>query len=471
MKKTKIIATAGPASESKDILRKMILNGMDIVRVNMAHASREFLKKIVTTLDELNKELDKTVSVMVDIEGPSVKIGHLDGGHAYLNKGDKIRIYEDEVIGNSTRFNINYEYLLEDVKVNTTLKINDGLVELLVIDKGHDYLLCEVIEGGYIEEGRKVSILGIKLNLPFITKKDKEDILYASKLHVDYLALSFVSTHEDVLEVNDLLINSNDSHMTIISKIENAYALDDLDEIIKVSDGIMVARGDLGVELPIERIPGIQKIIINKCHYLGKVSVVATEMLSSMEEKVRPTRAEVSDVANAVLDGVDAVMLSGETTIGRFPKEVVETLSKILETEEEEMNYFELQNKASRTERQDTTGAIAYSTVECASKLKINLIVTPTMTGYTARKLSRFKPTSNILAMSPDIDTVKSLNIYYGVYPVLIDNVKTFDGMMSLARKKAKEVFKLEEKEKIIITGGYPFKEVKHTNFMKIEEL
>ena len=194
-------------------------------------------------------------------------------------------------------------------------------------------------------------------------------------------------------------------------------------------------------------------------------------MLSSMEEKVRPTRAEVSDVANAVLDGVDAVMLSGETTIGRFPKEVVETLSKILETEEEEMNYFELQNKASRTERQDTTGAIAYSTVECASKLKINLIVTPTMTGYTARKLSRFKPTSNILAMSPDIDTVKSLNIYYGVYPVLIDNVKTFDGMMSLARKKAKEVFKLEEKEKIIITGGYPFKEVKHTNFMKIEEL
>lgn len=471
MKKTKIIATVGPASESKETLKEMFLSGMDIIRVNMTHASHEFLKKIVDTVNELNKELNKNVSVMVDLNGPSLKIGHLDGGHAYLNKGDKIRIYEEEVIGNSTRFQIDYKYLLEDVKVNTTLKTNDGLVELLVIEKGNDYLLCEVIEGGLIEENRKITIIGARLNLPFISKEDKEDILYASKLHVDYLALSFVSTHEDVLEINDLLINSNDSHMTIISKIENAHALDDLDEIINVSDGIMVARGDLGIELPIERIPGIQKIIINKCNHLGKVSIVATEMLSSMEENIRPTRAEVSDVANAVLDGVDAVMVAGETTIGRFPKQVIETLSKILEAEEEEMNYLLLQNNASRTEKQDTTGAIAYSVIECAKKLKSKIIVAPTMSGYTARKLSRFKPNAIILAMSPDIDTVKSLNIYYGIYPVLIDNIKTFDGILSLARKKASELIEDKEGEKIIITGGYPFKEVKHTNFMKIEEL
>lgn len=471
MKKTKIIATAGPASESKKILKEMMKANMDIVRVNMSHASHEFLKKIVDTVDELNKELNKNVSVMVDLNGPSVSVGHIEGGHAYLNKGDKIRLYEDEIIGNSTRLCINYKYLLEDVKVNTTLKINDGLVELLVIDKGHDYLLCEVVEGGLVEEGKKVNILGLKLNLPFISKKDKEDILYASKLHVDYLALSFVSTHEDVLEVNDLLINIDDSHMSIISKIENPLALDEIDEIINVSDGIIVARGDLGVELPIERIPGIQKIIINKCHHLGKVSVVATEMLSSMEEKIRPTRAEVSDVANAVIDGVDAVMVSGETTTGRFPIEVIETLSKILETEEEEMNYFNLRSNATRTEKQDTTGAIAASVVECSSKLRASLIVTPTMSGYTARKLSRFRPNALVLAMSPDIDTVKSLNIYYGIYPVLIENTKTFDGMMAQAKKKASEIIKDKEGKKIIITGGYPFKEAKHTNFMKIEEL
>lgn len=470
MKKTKIIATSGPASDNKEVIKEMIESGTDIIRVNMAYASHDFLEKINKTVSELNKELNKNVSIMVDISGPSVKIGHIDGKGAYLNKSDKIRIYEDAVIGNSTRFNVDYKYLLEDVKVNTTLKINDGLVELLVIDKGHDYLLCEVIEGGYIEEGAKINIVGLKLNMPFLTEKDKEDILYASKLHVDYLALSHVSTHEDVLEVNDLLINYNDSHMTLISKIESAYALDDLDEIIKVSDGVMVARGDLGVELPIERIPGVQKIIIKKCHYLGKVSILATEMLSSMEERVRPTRAEVSDVANAVLDGVDAVMLSGETTVGRYPKEVVTTLARILETEEEEMNYFELQSDASRTERQDTTGAIAYSVVEASKKLRAKAIVTPTMSGYTARKISRFRPNAIILAMSPDIDTVKSLNIYYGVYPVLINNVKSFDEMISVAKSKAAKELSLKD-EKIIITGGYPLKEVKHTNFMKIEEL
>ena len=259
--------------------------------------------------------------------------------------------------------------------------------------------------------------------------------------------------------------------MTIISKIENAYAMDDLDEIIKVSDGIIVARGDLGVELPLERIPGIQKQIINKCHYLNKVSIVATEMLSSMEESVRPTRAEVSDVANAVIDGVDAVMLTGETTIGRYPEEVLSMMSKILETAEDDINYYDFLDRAYRTEKQDTTGSIAFSVVDCANRLKASCIVAPTMSGYTARKLSRFRPMCPILAMSPDVETVQSLNIYYGVYPIVIENTKSFDKMLEIAKEKATKIFKLEEGERIIITGGYPFREVKHTNFMKIEDL
>lgn len=471
MKKTKIIATIGPASDNKDIVKNMILNGMDVARVNMSHSSHEFLKHVVDIIDELNKELHMNVSVMIDTNGPSVQIGHIEGGHAYLNTGDKIRVYTEPIIGNSTRFSVSYPHFLEEVKVNTTLKINDGLVELLVIDKGHDYLLCEVVVGGLVEEYKKINTIGVKLNIPFLSEKDKEDILFASKLKVDFIALSFVSTHEDVLEVNDLLINTEDAHMTIISKIENAYAMDDLDEIIHVSDGVMVARGDLGVELPLERIPGIQKQIINKCHYLSKVSIVATEMMASMEESARPTRAEVSDVANAVLDGVDAVMLTGETTIGRYPTEVLSMMSKILESAEEDSNYFDFQSRAYRTEKQDTTGSIAFSVVDCANRLKATCIVAPTMSGYTARKLSRFRPTCPILAMSPDVETVQSLNIYYGVYPIVIDETKSFDKMMELAKKKATEIFHLEEGERIIITGGYPFKEVKHTNFMKIEDL
>lgn len=471
MKKTKVIATIGPVSDNKDIIKQMILNGMDVARVNMSHSSHTFLKHVVDIIDELNKELHTNVSVMIDTNGPSVQIGHIDGEHTYLNTGDKIRIYSSPIIGNSTRLSVSYPHFIEEVKVNTTLKINDGLVELLVIDKGHDYLLCEVVVGGLVEEYKKINTIGVKLNIPFLSEKDKEDILFASKLKVDFIALSFVSTHEDVLEVNDLLINTEDAHMTIISKIENAYAMDDLDDIVHVSDGVMVARGDLGVELPLERIPGIQKQIINKCHYLSKVSIVATEMMASMEEATRPTRAEVSDVANAVLDGVDAVMLTGETTIGRYPIEVLSMMSKILESAEEDSNYFDFQNRAYRTEKQDTTGSIAFSVVDCANRLKATCIVAPTMSGYTARKLSRFRPTCPILAMSPDVETVQSLNIYYGVYPIVIDETKSFDKMMELAKKKATEIFHLEEGERIIITGGYPFKEVKHTNFMKIEDL
>lgn len=471
MKKTRIIATIGPASDHKETIKNMILNGMDVARVNMSHSSHEFLKHVVDVINELNKELNTNVSIMVDTNGPSIQIGHFEGGHAYLNTGDKIRIYIDPIIGNNTRFTVSYPGFLEEVKVNTTLKINDGLVELLIIDKGQDYLLCDVVKGGLVEDGKKINVIGTKLGIPFLTKKDKEDILYASKLKVDFIALSFVSTHEDVLEVNDLLIDTDDAHMTIISKIENAYAMDDLDEIIRVSDGVMVARGDLGVELPLERIPGIQKQIINKCHYLSKVSIVATEMLSSMEESVRPTRAEVSDVANAVIDGVDAVMLTGETTIGRYPTEVLSMMSKILESAEEDMNYYDFLDRAYRTEKQDTTGSIAYSVVECANRLKAACIVAPTMSGYTARKLSRFRPTCPILAMSPDVETVQSLNVYYGVYPIVIENTKSFDRMMEISKQKATEIFHLENGERIIITGGYPFKEVKHTNFMKIEDL
>lgn len=471
MKKTKIIVTIGPSSKDAVVLRNLIISGMDVARINLTHASHDFCRDVVKKINNLNKELNKNVSIMFDLKGPDITVSKFAGGSAYLNTGDKIRIYMDEILGDSTKFSTNYPNLINEVKTNTIIKLNDGLIELNVLEKNLNYLLCEVIHGGFIEDNKGVNIIDTNLKMTFLTEKDKKDIELANELNIDYLALSLVKNLEDVLQVNDLLINLNNDHIGVIAKVENEQAVEDIDEIIKNSDAIMIARGDLGVELPLERIPRIQKMIINKCHLYGKVSIVATEMMSSMENAIRPTRAEVSDVANAVLEGVDAVMLSGETTIGKYPVETLETMTKIIETSENDQDYDNFLDISMRTEKQDITGSVAYSSVDSAKRLKCKAIVTPTMSGYTARKISRFRPSCPVLALTPEIETVKSLNLYYGIYPLLIENNKSFDKIMEISKAKAKEKFSLNENDKIIITGGYPFKEVKHTNFMRIEEI
>ncbi len=470
MKKTKIIATIGPASKKEDILEKMILSGMDIARINMAHATHDFCKDIVKKINKINEKLDTNVSVMLDLKGPNITVGKFSKGKAFLHQGDKIRLYNQKMVGDHTKLSVSYEHFVEEVKIGSIIHLNDGLVELEVLDKDYDNLLCEVKKEGEVFDNKSVNVLNTKLNIPFLSEKDKEDIRLACKLNVDFLALSFVSSYEDVIRINDILIEQDNDHIAIIPKIENEQSFEDIDDILKISDGIMIARGDLGAEIPMERIPGIQKIIINKCHTAGKVSIVATEMMSTMENASRPTRAEVSDVANAVIEGVDVVMLSGETTIGKYPIDTLRTMSKIVESAEQDIDYYDFLDKTMRTEKQDITGSIAYSVVDCSSRLKCAFIVTPTITGHTAKKISRFHPKAIIIALSPDIDTVKELNMYYGIYPVLIDELKSFDEIMIRSKEIAKKILK-EEKGKIIITGGYPFSEVKHTNFMKIEEL
>lgn len=470
MKKTKIIATIGPSSKDEATIKEMILSGMDIARINMKHASQKFATNIIKMINKLNDELDTNVGIMLDLKGPDLTVDKFNGGTAYFTKGTKIRIYNDCVLGDSTKFSVGCKDFVKKIKVNTTIKLNDGMIELLVVDKQEDYLICNVVVGGFIEDNKGVNIKNSPINLPYLSNKDIDDIKFASKMNVDFLGLSFVSSSEDVLKVNDLLIELNNAHISIISKIENQDAIDDIDDIIENSDGIIVARGDLGVEIPMERVPGIQKQVISKCHRFGKVSMVSTEMLVSMKNNVRPTRAEVNDVANAVLDGVDCVMLSGETTIGRYPVAVVDTMSKIIESTEEDLNYYEFLDKTMRTEKQDISGNISYSTVECADRLKCKFIIVPTMSGYTAKKISRFRPKCPIIALSPDKEVVKELSMYYGIYSINIGDVKTFDKMMKVVHDTAINLGS-NSGDKVIITGGYPFKEVRHTNFMKIEEI
>ena len=471
MKKTKVIATIGPASKDESVLRALINAGMNVARINMTHSSHQFAEDVIKRIRKIDKELGKNTGILIDLKGPDITVNSFEGGSAYLNTGDKIRIYDDDtLIGDETKFSVSYNYFVRDIKTGTTIKLNDGLLELLVLEKGPDYLLCEVKVGGFIENYKGVNVINTHLNIPFLSKKDKEDIKFADKMNADFLALSFVSSYEDVLEVNDYLIDIENDRLSLISKIENELAVEDLDNIISNSDGIMIARGDLGVELPMERVPGIQKKIISKCHMEGKYSIVATEMMSSMETIIRPTRAEVSDVANAILDGIDVVMLSGETTVGKYPVETLETMVKIIEATELDVNYYGFLDTAMRTENQDITGTIAYNVVLSADKMKAKLIMAPTMTGYTARRISRFRPMCPIIALSPDEKVIKNLSVYYGIYPILIGKITTFDKMLEKINDIVKELG-LKQNDKYLITGGYPFNEVKNTNFMKIEEI
>ena len=470
MKKTKIVATIGPSSKDIETLRQMILSGMDIARINMKHSDHKFATDIIKKINKLNEELNSNTSIMIDLQGPDLTVGKFEGGTAYFTKGTKIRIYDKDIVGDSTKFSVNYKDFVKKVKVNTTIKLADGMIELLVVDKLEDCLICEVITGGFIEDNKGVNVSNCYLDIPFLNKKDLDDIVFASKMNIDYIALSFVSSSDDVLKVNDLLIELNNSHMSIISKIETEGAINELDSIIENSDGVMVARGDLGVEIPLERVPGIQRLVINKCHRYGKVSLVSAEMMMSMETNIRPSRAEVNDVATAVLDGVDAVVLSGETTIGKYPVKTIDTMSKIIESTELDLNYYEFIDRTMRTEKQDISGNISYSAVDCSNRLKCKFIIVPTMSGYTAKKICRFRPMCPIIALSPDIDVVKELSIYYGIYALHIGEIKTFDKMMKLVHDSAINLG-AEPGDKVLITGGYPFREVKHTNFMKIEEI
>ena len=468
MKKTKTIITVGPSSKDIDILSEMIKKGADVVRINLSHADTAFCDEMIDKIRKIEEKLNKPIGIMLDTDGPSVRLSELKEGSAYLETGKNIKLYRYPVICNNTQISCNYDNILEDINIGDELLLSDGNVILEAIDITNDYCLLEIKVGGVIKSNQTIHMKNKSFKMPFMSQKDHDSILYGIKKNVDFLALSYVRDEQDVLEVADILIEQGNSHINIISKIENNSAIDNLDEITKVSDGLMVARGDLGIELSLEKLPYFQKMIIKKAIEYEKTSIVATDFLLSMEDNVRPSRSEVSDIYNAVMDKCDAIMLSGETTIGEHPVEAVETLTKTILSAEEDFDYEENLNSMLRETKNDITSNIAYSVVSSAMRLHASSIITNTNSGYTAFKISHYKPISPILALSPNIETTRIMTINYGVIPCLSNECKSTDTIVNMCTRKAIDLFSLEGGEIVVITGGFPINN-KNTNFMKIE--
>lgn len=467
MKKTKIICSIGPASTSYDVMREMVLSGMNVARINFSHATLEERKAVEEVVAKVNKDLGTNVAIIYDTKGPDFRTGVMAEGGIKLEEGNIIRIVKKDVLGTEESFTVNYKNVLKDINIGDKVLLEDGLMKLVVIDKEDDDLVCRILAGGLLKSKKGINVPGVDLHIEFLSSEDVSDIVYACEKKGDFLALSFVNSKENILAVREILKEHN-SDMKIISKIESGIALQNLDEIIEYSDGIMVARGDLGVEIPCEEIPIVQKEIIKKCREQGKTCIVATEMLASMYTSARPTRAEVTDIANAVLDGCDAVMLSGETTVGKYPIDAVRYMARICENTEEHIDY----DMDRREAHCDITGAIAHSAVEVSNSLKAKLIIAATMSGYTARKISNLKPRCLVLATCPNDRVAKSLALDWGVYTKITKVYESTDEVVEDAILKAKEFANLQSKDIIIITGGLPNNtENKQTNLMKIEEI
>lgn len=467
MKKTKIICSIGPASSNYDVMREMVLSGMNVARINFSHATLEERKAVEEVVAKVNKDLGTNVAIIYDTKGPDFRTGVMAEGGIKLEEGNIIRIVKKDVLGTEESFTVNYKNVLKDINIGDKVLLEDGLMKLVVIDKEDDDLVCRILAGGLLKSKKGINVPGVDLHIEFLSPEDVSDIVYACEKKGDFLALSFVNSKENILAVREIL-KEHDSDMKIISKIESGMALQNLDEIIEYSDGIMVARGDLGVEIPCEEIPIVQKEIIKKCREQGKTCIVATEMLASMYTSARPTRAEVTDIANAVLDGCDAVMLSGETTVGKYPIDAVRYMARICENTEEHIDY----DMDRREAHCDITGAIAHSAVEVSNSLKAKLIIAATMSGYTARKISNLKPRCLVLATCPNDRVAKSLALDWGVYTKITKVYESTDEVVEDAILKAKEFANLQSKDIIIITGGLPNNiENKQTNLMKIEEI
>ncbi|HHZ9010149.1 pyruvate kinase [Enterococcus faecalis] len=470
MKKTKIVCTIGPASESVDMLVNLINAGMNVCRLNFSHGDYEEHGARIKNIREAVKITGKRVAILLDTKGPEIRTNDMENGAITMKIGDSVRISMTEVLGTNEKFSITYPELINDVNVGSHILLDDGLIDLEVtdIDRDANEIVTVVKNEGVLKNKKGVNVPGVSVNLPGITEKDANDIRFGIGQGIDFIAASFVRRASDVLEITKILEEENATHIQIIPKIENQEGIDNIDEILKVSDGLMVARGDMGVEIPTEDVPVVQKALIKKCNALGKPVITATQMLDSMQRNPRPTRAEANDVANAIYDGTDAVMLSGETAAGDYPLEAVQTMARIaVRTEETLVNQDSFALKLySKT---DMTEAIGQSVGHTARNLGIQTIVAATESGHTARMISKYRPKAHIVAITFSEQKARSLSLSWGVYATVADKPSSTDEMFNLASKVSQEEGYASEGDLIIITAGVPVGEKGTTNLMKIQ--
>ncbi|MBF2213722.1 pyruvate kinase [Staphylococcus epidermidis] len=469
MRKTKIVCTIGPASESEEMLEKLMNAGMNVARLNFSHGSHEEHKARIDTIRKVAKRLNKTIGLLLDTKGPEIRTHNMKDGLIVLEKGKEVIVSMDEVEGTPEKFSVTYENLINDVNIGSYILLDDGLVELQVkeINKDKGEVKCDILNTGELKNKKGVNLPGVKVNLPGITDKDADDIRFGIKENVDFIAASFVRRPSDVLDIRQIL-EEEKAEITIFPKIENQEGIDNIEEILEVSDGLMVARGDMGVEIPPESVPMVQKDLIRKCNKLGKPVITATQMLDSMQRNPRATRAEASDVANAIYDGTDAVMLSGETAAGQYPEEAVKTMRNIAVSAEAAQDYKKLLSDRTKLVQTSLVNAIGVSVAHTALNLNVKAIVAATESGSTARTISKYRPHSDIIAVTPSEKTARQCAIVWGVNPVVKEGRKTTDALLNNAVATAVETGRVSNGDLIIITAGVPTGEKGTTNMMKI---
>lgn len=472
MRKTKIICTIGPVSESEEKLKELLLAGMNVARFNFSHGNHDEHQMKLERARKAAKELGLPLATMQDTKGPEIRLRDFEGGKVYLETGAIFRLTTEEIMGTADRAAITYKNLKNDVEIGKSILIDDGLIELTIKAIDGTDIVCEVVNGGYVSNHKGINVPGAILSMPYISEVDKDDIIFGVKMGYDYLAASFVRCADDVLAVKKL-IREHGGKMKIISKIENMQGIDNLDEILVVSDGIMVARGDMGVEIPLEEVPVLQKKMIKKALQLGKIVITATQMLDSMIKNPRPTRAETTDVANAIYDGTSAIMLSGESAAGAYPVEAVKTMSRIAGRTEEDICYADRLRERSHNwvNNEEVTTAICHACCTTAMDLNAKAIITVTMSGFTAGMISKYQPGCMVIGCAVDEMVYRQMALMFGVSPLLIEKKDDAEELFAAAVKASVDAGLISPGDKVVITAGVPLGVAGNTNMVRVVEV
>lgn len=468
MRKTKIVCTIGPTSENEEILKKLISSGMNAARLNFSHGTYEEHGKRIELVKKLRKYTNKPIAIILDTKGPEIRTGNFKNGGVELLEGQKYTLTTRSLEGDESICSVSYEKLHEDLKPGSRVLISDGLIELMVENIEGQDIHCTVVNGGPVGNHKNINVPNASINLPAITEKDVNDIRFGIQNGIDIIAASFVRKAADVLAIRKVLEDYGGLGIQIVSKIENQEGVDNIDEIIRLSDGIMVARGDLGVQIPVEEVPIVQKMIIERCNNAGKPVITATQMLDSMIRNPRPTRAEASDVANAILDGTDAIMLSGETANGKYPVETVSTMARIALKAENSINFEAILKKKRKQHIPTVPDAISLATVSTAMQLKASAVITATQSGHTARIVSKYRPQCEIIAVTPYWQVARKLSIVWGVYPIIAEKMESADEVIDRSVDEAIEQGYIKKGELVVIAAGVPVGYAGTTNLMKV---